>query len=167
MTGRIFDPADLTRLIQMASAAGPDAVGTLELLRTVRRGEIACMFASAQFSTSEFKKFTRENAGVPSVVVIGDDAGDPVGPYGFRIAQRAVEWAHSALVHAAGAETKHYQFAIDRAKQCKRVLIVECTSSHLNDWLKLVKPSRKPTLIVVPRGGQHPISPREAGKTLH
>src|SRR4051812_27430723 len=101
MTAFSPNPAELSRLIAMAVAAGPDAQGTVALMRSVARNEIACLFASNQLSVSEFKRFVRASADGPTIVVLGDDAGKSVGPSGFPCAQRAVEWARAVLLHGA------------------------------------------------------------------
>ncbi|MGE3482998.1 MAG: hypothetical protein AB7K73_16600 [Gammaproteobacteria bacterium] len=167
MSGVITNPAELDRLIQMAAAAGPDAIGTLTLLRAVRRGEIALQIASPSLSAGAFKLFARTNAEVPAIILLGDDGGESVGPDGFPVAQRVVEWARAAMIHAAAAEEGHYRAAIAQAQLRRRLVLIECGTSTLDAWIRLVQPTRIPSLIIRPINGQHPISPREAGETLH
>ena len=63
------------------------------------------------------------------------------------------------LLHGAGAELQHYEAAIQAAEMGRRVLVIECSSAMLEAWVPLVRaaPHRPSTMVIVPRGGVHPL----------
>jgi hypothetical protein len=75
------------------------------------------------------------------------------------LAVRALRWAIGVLVHGAGAELQHYEAAIQAAEMGRRVLVIECGTSTLDAWVALARaaPHRPSTLVIVPRGGVHPL----------
>jgi len=149
--------ADLPRAIAISEAAG--AIGQAHLLRALYAGRIALLPMPADTSTTKFKHWAQITAGRPAVALIGDDDGCDAGPSAWRTAERAVTWARSVLIHAAGAEVHHYETAIVAAELVHRVLIVECLTATLGAWVQLVQdaPHRPMTLVIQPRGGVHPL----------
>jgi hypothetical protein len=156
---------DLTRAITVMEQAG--ALGTAHLLRALRDGRVAVLPLAPDEGAGKFKAWARITAGRPAVALIGDDDGLDRGPAGWRQAARAMAWARGVMLHAAGAETRHYEAAIVAARLTGRVLIVECGTATLPAWIALAKaaPSRPGTLIIRPREGAHP-APIE-GRSMH
>ena len=99
--------ADLLRAIAVTEAVG--GIGLAHLLKALKQGRIAFLPAPADPSRKKFKNWVRITAGRPAVALIGDDDGLDQGPSGWPIADRAVAWAKSILIHAAGAEISHYE----------------------------------------------------------
>jgi hypothetical protein len=125
------------------------------------RGGLAAEFAfdpmTPEQSHARFKQFTRATARRPAIRLIGDDGGENLGPDGWPLARRAIEWSRTVMIHAAGAEMAHYEALIMAAKLCGRALIVETFSGALPNWIALVKalPPRA-VLTIAPRSGVHP-----------
>jgi hypothetical protein len=134
-------------------------VGQTHLLRSLAAGRIAYQSLLPDTSTSHFKAFIRATSTKPTVTLIGDDGDMPTGPAGWRLAQRAIRWAKTVILHGAGAEIEHYESAVIAAQLMQRVLIIECASAHLDAWIALVRaaPHRPSALVIVPRGGVHPL----------
>jgi hypothetical protein len=156
-------PADLARAIVLAEAQG--SLGFVHLARALAAGRIAFDPISPTTSSSRFKAFTRLTKGRAAVISIGDDDGMDRGPGGWPIARRCVAWASSIMIHGAGAEIAHYEAAIVAAELKHRSLVIECGSATLSAWIELVanSPHRRPTIVIWPRGGVHPVWPgREA-----
>jgi hypothetical protein len=78
-------------------------------------------------------------------------------------AYRIESWADlpGAIVanERAGAELPHYETAIVAAEIVGRVLVIECGTATLDAWATLVRaaPQRPSVLVIVPRGGVHPL----------
>jgi hypothetical protein len=95
---------------------------------------------------------------LPTVVLIGDDAGDSRDPDEWRCAISAIAWAKAAIVHGTGAQTWHYAEAIRAAKLMGRCLFVETDSAHAPAWAAAIQPRGIPGLsIIPPNGGVHPV----------
>jgi hypothetical protein len=154
---RIDSMDDLARAIVLAEAQG--SIGFVHLARALAAGRIAFQPLPPEMSASRFKQFARLTTDRPTIVVIGDDDGFDRGPGGWRLAERAVAWAKTTMLHGAGAELPHYEAAVRAAQLVRRCLIVECSSATLPAWEALVRtaPHRPVTLVVRPRGGVHPL----------
>jgi hypothetical protein len=148
---------DLAAAIVLNEQAG--AIGAAHLMRALACGRIAYFSLLPDSSSSRFKAFARATSRRPAIVLIPDDDGFDRGPAGWRLAERALRWARAVMVHAAGAEIEHYEAAISAAKLIHCVLVVECSSATLGAWAALVRaaPHRPSTLVIVPRGGVHPV----------
>jgi hypothetical protein len=140
----------------VTEAAG--GIGLAHLLRALRQGRIAFLPAPADTSVTKFKNWVRITAGRPAVALIGDDDLDQ-GPSDWPVADRAVAWAKSILIHAAGAEISHCETAVIAAEMVQRVLIIECGTTTMDRWITLVRAARHrpPFLVIRPRQGVHPI----------
>jgi hypothetical protein len=149
--------ADLATAIVQAQQVG--AIGTAHLMRALAAGRIAFLPVLPDMSATKFKAFARATSHRPAIVLIGDDDGFDRGPDGWTLAHRAVRWARSVLLHAAGAELFHYEGAIEAAQIVGRVLVIECGTATLDAWAALVgaAPCRPATLVIWPREGVHPV----------
>jgi len=156
---RIDTRADLAGAIVLNEQAG--AIGQARLLRALMAGRIAYLPLLPEMSAGQFKTFAHATRGRPAVTLIGDDDGMDRGPAGWRLAGRSLRWARAIMLHAAGAEPEHYEAAVVAAEMVHRVLVIECSTATLPDWLALVLalPRRPPTLVIRPRGGIHPLAP--------
>jgi hypothetical protein len=150
--------ADLARAISVLDAAG--ALGMAHLCRALKEGRIAFLPTLPDTSTTKFKDWVRTTTGRAAIALVGDDDGMDRGPAGWPIAQRAVDWSRSILIHAAGAEIAHYETAIIAAALVHRMLIIECGSATVDEWIELVRASKHgpSTLVILPRHGVHPVS---------
>lgn len=156
---QVTSPADLPGAIVAAEQAG--APGLAHLLRALNAGRIAFLPVLPDCSNGMFKQFVNLTSGRPAVVLIGDDDYQERGPAGFTIAERAVRWASSIVLHAAGAETSQYESVIHAAQIVKRMLLIECSTQTAQAWKTLITslPDPPPTAVIWPREGQHPIAP--------
>ncbi len=95
----------------------------------------------------------------PFVVLIGDDPGTPDGqggPDAWRCAKRIGPWCDAAIIHAAGAERRHYDAAVAGALMMQRLVLVETTARHASAWHECIGcPS---SLLILPRDGVHPVA---------
>ena len=152
--------AALARAITLSEAAG--AIGTAHLLRAVRDGRVHVISLPPGTSNVTFKACVRAvPAGRPAIVLLGDDEGLNRGPAGWPMAERAVAWARTIIIHAAGAEVAHYEAAVLAAELLERVLFIECGTATAPAWVRLVKPlfdKGLPSLVILPRNGAvHPV----------
>lgn len=133
----------------------PGGEGFTELLRATAAGRIALiaiMHRKAKWSPHDLK------SKLPTIVLIGDDAGDSHDPDAWRCSMAAISWSRSAIVHGCGAERWHYQHAIKAAEVTGRCLFIETDSDHVAAWRAAIEPRGIPGLAVIPRPGQrHPI----------
>jgi hypothetical protein len=158
----IASQSELADAINEAIVAG--AIGTPILLSALYRGEICHQQIVPGGSVSAAKQFLRGAGDKPSVLLIGDDDGANRGPPGWPGAPKAVEWGRWFLLHAAGAEPKHYQLAIAMAQIHRRVVVIECTTSTLPAWIAMTEKARNRVggMVIYPRGGVHPMMPDRA-----
>jgi hypothetical protein len=161
---QVNSPADLVEAITLNEQFG--AIGQAHLMRRLMAGRIAYLPLLPDTSSSKFKAYARETSRRPAIVLIGDDDGMDRGPSGWQLSARALRWANSVLLHGAGAEIAHYEAAVQAAENGRRVLVIECNSATLDAWgaLVLAAPHRPNTLVIIPRGGVHPIAPEPAGR---
>jgi hypothetical protein len=153
---RIDSRSELALAIENASRAG--AIGETILLRALFRDEIAHWQIPPGSSKGQFKRYASAAKHRPAVVVIPADDYSERGPAHWPAAEKAVQWAKSIIVHAAGSEPEHYLGAIEAAKITRRVLLIECCSATKDAWLKLVgaAPNKPALLLILPRDGLHP-----------
>ena len=96
----------------------------------------------------------------PTVVIVGDDTGNPGGQGGpsvWRCTPKAAAWAAGAIIHGAGGQPEHYAEAVLGATLLKRVILVETTSAHALAWRDAIGCAR--TLMILCRD-THPIDTR-------
>lgn len=133
----------------------PGGRGITELLRATAAGRIALtaiISPKARWSPHDLK------SKLPTIVVIGDDAGDSRDPAAWRCSMSAIAWARSAIVHGCGGELWHYRHAIKAAEATGRCLFVETDSDHAGACASAIEPRGIPGLTIIPRPGQrHPI----------
>jgi hypothetical protein len=99
----------------------------------------------------------------PAVVVVGDDPGSPCGQGGaaaWRCTPRLRHWTRAALVHGAAAQPEHYGAIVQTALKLGRATLIETTSANVHGWAEALRCVR--TLLILPRGGLHPIPEAEA-----
>ena len=63
-----------------------------------------------------------------------DTVGKPAGPATWCSAAPLVAWAEIAVLHRAGAETRHYAHAAELAKTHNRVLLIEAPAEGFAQW---------------------------------
>jgi hypothetical protein len=98
----------------------------------------------------------------PCVVVLGDDPGTPGGQGGalaWRCTPRLRRWTRAAMIHGAAAEPEHYAEVVRATLKVGRVALIETTSANVPGWVDALRCPR--TLLVLPRGGLHPVPEKE------
>jgi hypothetical protein len=104
-----------------------------------------------------------ERALRPVIVIVGDDPGTADGlggPSAWRCTSRLRYWPRAAMVHVAAGDDAHYAEVTAAALKVGRVVLVETTSSQAEKWKERLACQR--TLMILPRGGVHPIPTAEA-----
>jgi hypothetical protein len=150
--------ADLARAIALSHEDG--AIFTTAFLRALRDRRLGGFLPLLpETSRDYFRRFAREVQG-PAVVLIPDDDGRDRGPDSWAQGRRAIAWAATIVLHAAGAEQWQAELIMTGAQATGRALLIECSSRTLPAWLPLVAEAAKrvPVLVVRPRGGQHPVA---------
>jgi hypothetical protein len=106
-----------------------------------------------------FKAFCRNTSGRPAIVLVGDDDGMDLGAAGWPLAPRVLRWAKRVMLHAAGAEKRHYRAAVTAATLYHQVAIIECNTATFDSWAAALHALRvpPPTLVIWPHEGVHPI----------
>jgi hypothetical protein len=151
---RITKGADLDRLICATSAM--ELPGRVELLRAVRRGEITLLEVNRQgMPPSRVLKASAR----PLLAVVGDDDYASTGPCGWAAARRLQYWARAGMIHATGADVPSYQAVIGMTLLCRRFLLVETDSAHLDEWGAALRKYGVPFLGLRPPTGAHPVAP--------
>jgi hypothetical protein len=149
---------DIDRLI--SATAAMELPGRVELLRAVRRGEITLLEVDRQgMPPSRVLKAS----GRPLLAVLGDDDYRSTGPSGWAATRRLLYWARSALIHATGADVPSYQAVIALTLVCRRFLLVETDSAHLDEWGAALRKHGVPFLGLRPPKGSHPVAPARSG----
>jgi hypothetical protein len=98
----------------------------------------------------------------PAVVVVGDDPGTCWGQGGadaWRCTSRLRRWTRAAMIHGAAAEPEHYAEVVRATLKVGRVALIETTSANVHGWAEALRCPR--TLLVLPRGGLHPVPEKE------
>lgn len=153
--------AHVARTIELFHQCGADF--RIPLLRALAQKQIAlCEVPRGEPFPAELAKFNK----LPVITIFCDDDHWSSGPGGFPCAKRFSYWARRIMVHAAGGEPQHYELAIEAARLCRHILIVETDSAHEEEWFQsLGAGKRAPILCVTALGGAHPVlPPREAAQ---
>src|ERR1039457_7103920 len=100
----IGKPDQIDRLIATFAALG--LVGSVELLRAVRRCEIN-LVEPARDAVVPLRLLERSTR--PLIVVLGDDDYCSTGPTAWPATRRLFRWARGALIDATGADAPSYQ----------------------------------------------------------
>jgi hypothetical protein len=152
--------AEITRGPRLKSAltwasSRPDGAAFAEMLRAVdaeRIGLTIIMNRRTNWTPRSLK------SRLPTIVLIGDDAGDSRNPDEWRCSMSAIAWARSAIVHGTGAQAWHYAEAVRAAELTGRCLFIETDSAHAPAWAASILPRGIPGLsIIPPNGGVHPV----------
>lgn len=147
--------AEIARMIGQAETAG---VGHLSgLLLPVMRSELNVVVPSRDMVAPPLYRMGKK--GRPVVALLGDDDYRPAGPGAWACAARLRSWAAFAIVHGTGAQRQHYDMAADKAKQVRRLLLIETTSAAAQDWAAFLS-ERVPPLPfmgLLPPDGVHPV----------
>lgn len=116
----------------------------------LRRGVLAgrCGIGVLGLRAAAYPAADLARARGPTVLIVGDDDGAASGPLAWKCAHRLARWPNAVIVHAAGAEERHYLAAIDAAERVGRVLLVETSSTHAWAWGKFL--ANPQTLIIAP-----------------
>ena len=152
VSGAVIDRA-------VAAAATAGAGHLAELLRAVRRDEIAFVQPvdrAALVSMSALKRAPR-----PVLVVVGDDDYHSTGPGGWACATRLLRWSQWTCIHASGAEVGQYRAIVAATVLHGRALLIETSSAQAENWaaaLSAANPYARRCLIL-PCTGPHPIVP--------
>jgi hypothetical protein len=153
---RIESYGDLADAIRAASAVGSH--GTAMLLAELLKGRIALLPCGATTSNGLVKQFIAGTASRPTVILAGFDDGCDLGPDAWPAARRARDWARWTLIHGAGFERWHYEFAISAAQTLGRVLVVECSGATLPVWEQFIRSGKpQPAGLTVRPRGPHPL----------
>jgi hypothetical protein len=99
----------------------------------------------------------------PVVAIVGDDPGTPWGQGGapaWRCTTRLRRWTRAAMLHGAAATPDHYSAVVQATLRLGRCTLIETTSANLEGWADALRCPRM--LVVLPRGGLHPIPEAEA-----
>ncbi|GAN76271.1 hypothetical protein [Acidisphaera rubrifaciens] len=145
-------PDDLARAVAVAEQAGQP--GLAELLRAVRQGKIQLTHVPHRDAEVTARDLPQTGA---AVVLVGDDDYSSTGPAGWRCAATIAAWAEAAVVHAAGATAETYAEAVHAARLLGRCVLIETDAAHAREWAERFP--LKPTLVIVPRDGEHPTRP--------
>jgi hypothetical protein len=154
--------ADDLAALTAAASRHPCGTGAVELLRAVSEKRIALALVLNRRATWTPRLL---KSSLPTVCLLGDDAGDSRNPDEWRAGISVIAWARSAIVHGTGASAETYREAIRGAEATGRCLLVETDSAHVNAWVRAIAPREIPVLICIPpKGGQHPITAGSAGQ---
>lgn len=121
-------PAAISRM----QTAGADH--RVPILRALYRGEIAHLELGRGGSTSAFKRWAAAIQ-LPGLALLGDDdhaAAD--GPDTWPIAHRVLRWARFILIHGGTGDASHYDYAVELARQYRRLVMIECSSANIAAW---------------------------------
>ena len=146
-------PEKLAQASVAADQAGQP--GTAQLMREMRRGDIAVLFNTDRERPVSVEELSK--AQLPTLVVIGDDDYRSTGPAGWRATPALAAWAEAAVVHASGASAETYAEAAKAARIKGRAVLVETDTAHARDWAEVFRD--RPVLLVLPRDGAHPAVP--------
>ena len=100
-----------------------------------------------------------ERAGLPAVVLVSDDDYASTGPAGWAASNRLRYWLRGAMLHGTGGKEADYLTAVVMAQACRRLVLIETDSLHLEAWADLIRsaPVVIPAILLRPsRPGPHP-----------
>lgn len=127
--------------------------GMAALLREMMRGGLALVSITDRAATADLDEVRQKCR--PTVLIVGDDDHASAGPAGWKCAHAVAAWAACAIVHAAGATAETYLEAAHAGRFMGACALIETDTAHAEQWTALFV--GKPTLLVLPRGGVHPI----------
>ena len=148
-------PAQVAYRLQALMPAGRDfneplvAAGGADLVDVLWLTE-----PNSQWPGSRLRRSAR-----PTILVIGDDPGNPDGcggPSEWRCAPCLDRWAQAAIIHASGGEAHHYAEGVRGALMKGTLAFIETTSRHAAAWAARMNCDTK--LAIFPRDGLHPIN---------
>lgn len=156
---KVKERGELLCAITVYTQAG--AIGLSYLLRASYNGRISLLSLLPTTSRQKVRALIKATRGRPAVIVIGDDDGADRGPAGWRTVPYVLGWAARIIIHAAGAEEQHYEWAVVAAEFVGKSLVIECSTATAQHWIDAVErlPEPVPTLVIWPRQGFHPIPP--------
>jgi hypothetical protein len=152
---RISNQKQLDRLV---SAIAVHAPYKLPLYRAIRSGEINLVQPER---CAELPAALLQDRKRAVVILIGDDDGVETGPPGWVCTKTLQRWGLGALIHGAGGEAEHYQFAVTGALLVRRFVIVECASIHQPAWELALAPLMGTLTIRASGDGLHPKPPAQ------
>ena len=158
------EPAAISALIAASSVAGE--AFRAPLLRAAAAGDLAV--AAAAYGTPIPARILKQRH--PTVALLTDDHPGATGPAAWPQARKLARWAAWIVLHATGGQPEHYALIAAAAVRVGQVLVVECQQRHLAAWQEVVQQERKLRhllCIMPPPGGQHPVSPAQAGEVVH
>lgn len=132
------------------------------LLMALYTGAIAYAEVKRGTGAGYLRSFMSRTAGRTAVLLVGDDDYQSSGPAGWPMADAMVRWSRFAIIHATGAEVRHYQGALLLAEAHGTVLFVETASAQEAAWVEAVQaaPGDRGLQIIRTRsGGVHPVLP--------
>ena len=126
------------------------------LLEAGKAGSIGLVYMTDRMAPLPLGRMRRAER--PVMVLIGDDGDDPTGPTGWACAKQVTQWASGAIVHGADAMPSHYEMAIEGTLTCRRFLVIDTASRHIEGWLDLLSHVQDQVLLIVPNDGEHPVA---------
>lgn len=158
LTARDVTPERIALAITLAAAAGEGY--RVPLLRHVASDTIALAVCGLG-QTPPLAKLDRTRR--PALLVLtADDDSSRVAPDDFPHAARALRWARGVMLHGAGGEERHYEWATLAAQTYRRLVLVETCTRHLAVWSALALrtvPAARILHITTPPGQVHPVPP--------
>lgn len=151
--GRLMTPPRRELLARMAAAS--TGMPQEPIYRAAAADEVAVTW----LARPELPNLAKlRQAGLPAVVVLGDDDYRTSGPSGWPAADKALSWAKAAVIHAAGGRPEHYAAAVADAQRFGRLVLIETADVAADDWILAAKEAGIVNLgaIRVPPGGCHP-----------
>lgn len=150
-----FTPGPRLTAARQWCESQPEAAGMAVLTAAVDAGRIAVTVIIGRRTIWSPRDLRSR---LPTIVLIGDDYGDPRDPAEWRCSMSAIAWARSALVHGTGAKASHYRAAVAAAEATGRCVLIETDSAHAPAWAAAIAPRAIPTMILIPPpGAVHPV----------
>lgn len=153
---RLTSSEQMRDVVTRAAAAGAHQ---LPAFHAASEGAIwlTMMSNAATPAPSHLLDFSR-----PHLVIIGDDPAEgcdiSLGPDAWTCMRRLRYFQpRCAIVHATGGEPQHYRKAVATTLLHGRVLLIETSSSMGPLWGRAMQ-SLCPTMVMLPRNGQHPVA---------
>ncbi len=70
-----------------------------------------------------------------------------------------------AVVNASGGLREHYEQFVALALEHRKLLLIETGTARAQQWFELCRAARVPTVVLWPRDGVHPVTPKR--KAFH
>jgi hypothetical protein len=164
---KISDPARIADLAVRSAQAGDQFHPPF--IRAAMMGVVDCVFLRPG-SRVPARFLDPVGQRKPIIIILGGDGAAPCGPAGFPQATRLLRWCRWAMLHGAGGLPWHAELALQAAHPFRRVVIAECTSAILPQWVAMKEriAAETPGLIIaVPEGHpQHPRNTAPAGVVM-